>query len=115
MTRMKEMLDIRSYKKLKLVNPLGKMSVWDILMGSTPEHENDFSVPRTSMGINLDAMMQFVNPMSWIKRSGMANLMVSNLVASPLISAVILMRSGVRAGLTGMDTAGTQMLGMASF
>ena len=67
------------------------------------------------MGINLNAMMQFVNPMTWIKRSGMANLMVSNLVASPLISAVMLMQSGVSAGMMGMDIAGVQMLGMASF
>lgn len=30
MTKMKETLDIPSYKKMKLVNPLGKMSVWEV-------------------------------------------------------------------------------------
>lgn len=84
-------------------------------MGSTPEHENDFSVPRTSMGINLDSLMQFVNPMNWVKRSGFAKLMVSNLVASPLISAVMLMKREMSTGMMGIDTAEIQMLGMATF
>eukprot|EP01083_Nonionella_stella_P218849 784395_1 len=95
MKKMKELLNIPSYKKIKLVNPLGKMTIWDILMGSTPENENDFSVPRNSFGLVLDMMFNFIRPITWIKRSGMANLLVSNIVSSPIISSVMLMKYGL--------------------
>ena len=86
MAKMKELLNIPSYKKIKLVNPLGKPSIWDILLGSTPENENDFSVPRN--------MINFINPMYWLRYSGCVNWMVSNIMASPMISSVIWMKYG---------------------
>eukprot|EP01084_Bolivina_argentea_P128764 227535_1 len=73
MEKIKELTNTPSYKNIKLVNPLGKITIWDILMGYTPEHENDFSKPRTSI---YNIMINFVNPISWIKYSNTANLML---------------------------------------
>lgn len=86
MAKMKNLLNIPTYKKIKLVNPLGKQSIWDILLGSTPENENDFSVPRN--------IINFINPMYWLKHSGCINWMVSNIIASPMISSLLWMKYG---------------------
>lgn len=91
MTKMKELLNIPGYKKIKLVNPLGKQSIWDILLGSTPENENDFSVPRTNSGLLFKTMINFVNPMTWLKYSGCVNLVLSNILSSPMISSILFM------------------------
>mmetsp|Transcript_38206 Transcript_38206/g.61164 ORF Transcript_38206/g.61164 Transcript_38206/m.61164 type:complete len:978 (+) Transcript_38206:17-2950(+) len=124
MTKMKELLNIPTYKKIKLVNPLGKMTIWDILLGSTPENENDFSVPRTSMAVFesvVSAMAHFVNPVNWLKYSGCANLMVSGILASPMVSSVMWMSYGMKNGAVaqGMGHSAVeqqvQMMGIMNF
>merc|ERR1712154_314117 len=96
-TKIKQLLNIPTYKKMKLVDPLGTITIWDILMGSTPENENDFSVPRNSINI----ISNFVNPITWLRHSGFANFMLLNIVRSPLISSVLMMNNNHHLGAAG--------------
>lgn len=61
---------------LQLVNPLGKIGIWDLLMGSQPEHENDFSVPRSGL--------------SWMRYSNFLSLILSNMISSSFVSSMML-------------------------
>merc|ERR1712190_471858 len=80
------------------------MSIWDLLLGTTPEHENDLSVPRNS----LDAMAAFINPFKWLGYSNCAQLVMASIVSSPMMSSVAMLLVNGHArdcgvGLLGSD------------
>ena len=120
LSKIKELCNIPSYKNIKLVNPLGKMSLWDILIGTQPEHENDFSKPRTMMS----ALISFINPINYIKYSNLSNLLITNIISSPFISSVLFLRNEfmnkdnnvLLNGLNGLNGGGmNDMMGIMNF
>merc|ERR1712154_196767 len=78
-------------------------------LGTTPEHENDFSVPRNS----LDAMAAFINPVNWLGYSNCAQLVMANIVSSPMMSsvAVFLMSRNLSDCNVGMHVGMDGLLG----
>merc|ERR1712228_499835 len=66
----------------------------------------------------MGTMIHFVNPMTWLKYSGSVNFMVSNIIASPMISSVMLMGHKMNGNGNGIGIGGgpqMHIMGMMNF